>query len=187
MDFKKFVIATGVLAYVFAFTIGCAAKKTEETDESSEEPTTAPVSSVAVTASSTSQTRSICFALTATAIGSSGSAVSADVDANFTLAATSGTGTFYTDSGCTSSTTSSVITSGSSTKTLYFKSTTIETTSLQATFNSVAGTTWSGTIYGPNVDSIQMAATQTGSCVQVSVYYKIGSSTATLPYNSTVT
>lgn len=188
MDFKKFIIVAGLIAYSIPAMMGCAQKKADGTDdEDSTAPTTAPVSKVDLSASSTSQTKSVCFAITATAIGSDGSTVSADADATFTLSVTSGTGTFYTDSGCSSSTTSGTITQGSSTLTLYFKSTTIEAESVKATYASTDGTAWSGTIYGPNATAVQMASISgVATCKSPSVYYVSGNSTYPMPYASTI-
>lgn len=190
MEFKKFLIVAGLIAYSIPAMIGCAQKKADgTTDEDSTTPaTTAPVSKVNLSASSTSQTKSVCFAITATAVGSDGSTVSADADATFTLSVTSGTGGFYTDSGCSSSTSSATITQGSSTTTLYFKSTTIEAESVKATYSSVDGTAWSGTIYGPNATAVQMATSSgVATCKVPSVYYVNGSSTYPMPYASTIT
>lgn len=187
MNFKKFLIVASLCAYAVPTLIGCAPKE-EEVEDSTTPPTTAPVASVKLEADSTSQTVSTCFAITATALGDDGSAVSAEADAAFSLAVTAGTGTFYTDSGCTSSTTSATIAAGESELTLYFKTTTIEAETVQATYNSTAGTAWSGTIYGPNATAVQMASTvKNNNCTPVSFYYKDGSSITSLPYNSTIT
>lgn len=119
----------------------------------------AVVDSVTLTPAYTSgayaPTAAFCFALYAKPVDSSGTVITAQSTANFTLASNLGSGTFYSNSSCSSVITSSSITEGTSSKTVFYKNSNREAITLVATYNGKAGTAYSVTLPNPYIAKIQ--------------------------------
>ena len=165
------VIASGITGCLLKkATLAIPAPSPSPSASPSPAPINAEVFKVSLSATGT-PTSQLCFPITATGIGSSGIAVSSDQDVIFTLSSTIGSGTFYSDLNCTTATTTATLPKGSSTVTIYYKDPTPESVQLKATYNAIAGTSWSATLYGPVITSIQLAHTVHTDCAPFSLYF----------------